>query len=144
MAVAVCAELCETATRVYQHLSDGDLDKASSYLSDDVEWHDFAFDVTFHSAEEMRPSMEEFTKSFSDFRIEVTNLVEGDESVAVEYTIRGTHTGPMTTPQGEIPATGRSVELHCCDVLHFDSQGKIDRANSYYDTSELGRQLGMA
>ncbi len=38
-------------------------------------------------------------------------VVDGD-TIALEVVWRGTHTGTLATPTGDIPATGRSIEVY--------------------------------
>jgi len=45
-------------------------------------------------------------------RGEIANLMAVGDQVAYETTWKGTHTGPLTTPDGQtIPATGKSVAV---------------------------------
>ena len=79
---------------------------------------------------------------FPDGRVEITNVVDGGDMVAIEYTGRGSQTGALASAQGEIPPTGRSVELQLCDVLEFED-GKVVRVRSYFDSGSLMAQLGL-
>jgi steroid delta-isomerase-like uncharacterized protein len=79
---------------------------------------------------------------FPDGRVQVDNVFTAGDSVAVEYTGTGTQTGPLRSPGGEIPATGRSVTLHLCDVLEI-KDGKIRSVRSYFDSASLLMQLGV-
>jgi predicted ester cyclase len=81
--------------------------------------------------------------AFPDGRITVDRVVEDDPFVVVEFTGHGTHTGPLTTAAGSIPATGRSVTLHLCDVLEF-REGKAFSQHHYLDTGAMMAQLGLA
>jgi predicted ester cyclase len=58
----------------------------------------------------------------------------------MEFHGRGTHTGPLTSPAGSIPPTGRSVDIPFIQFLEFES-GKIARARLYFDLSTMMRQL---
>jgi steroid delta-isomerase-like uncharacterized protein len=80
---------------------------------------------------------------FPDGAITIDRVIPAGDTVVVEFTGRGTHTGDMTTPMGTIPATGRSVTLQLCDVLEFDG-GKIRSQRTYFDTGSLMAQLGLA
>ena len=80
--------------------------------------------------------------AFPDGRITVDHVHSTGDSVVVEFTGRGTHTGTMETSMGSIPATGRSMTLHICDVLEF-SDGKVTMQRSYTDTGSMMAQLGL-
>jgi steroid delta-isomerase-like uncharacterized protein len=80
--------------------------------------------------------------AFPDGKITVDHVYSAGNCVVVEFTGRGTHTGTMETSMGSIPATGKSVTLHMCDVLEF-SDGKVKEQRSYLDTGSLMAQLGL-
>ena len=75
----------------------------------------------------------------SDVAAEVTRQHVGGESVVVEMTFRGKHTG---TWQG-IPPSNRSFEIQACAVFDFDDDGKIASERVYFDGALLLRQLGV-
>ena len=79
---------------------------------------------------------------FPDGRITIDHIHSAGNSVVVEFTGTGTHTGTMQTSMGAFPATGRSLTLHLCDVLEF-SNGKVTRQRSYMDTGSMMAQLGL-
>jgi predicted ester cyclase len=70
---------------------------------------------------------------------------EGDldgMAVATEHTGRGTHTGPFPTHEGEIPPTGRSVEVRFGEFFQL-RDGKICLMRAYWDSATFFRQLGV-
>ncbi len=69
-------------------------------------------------------------------------MVAAGDTVVVEFTGRGTHTGPLVTSMGEIPATGRSLTLKLCDVLEF-RDGMVTMQRTYFDTGSMMVQLGL-
>ncbi len=63
-------------------------------------------------------------------------------TVILELTWRGTHTGPLRTAAGEIPATGRPIELRACQIVDV-VDGKTHRVRQYFDMATLMVQLGV-
>ena len=55
----------------------------------------------------------------------------------------GTHTGPLATPAGEVPATGRTVRTTTVSMLRF-RDGMIISERVIGDEFELVRQLGLS
>src|SRR5687767_12200658 len=51
--------------------------------------------------------------AFSNARIDVETVVADGDWVAMMGTFRGTHDGTLASPQGDVPATGRSLEGRC-------------------------------
>ena len=79
---------------------------------------------------------------FADVSVEVLNVVESGDWAVAECVGRGTHSGPMQTPMGEVPATGKQIELHFCSVVKV-RDGKIVEGRDYYDAMTIASQLGL-
>jgi steroid delta-isomerase-like uncharacterized protein len=80
--------------------------------------------------------------AFPDGRITIDRIIEAGDLVVVQYTGQGTHTGPMVTRMGTIPATGRSATLRFCDVYEV-KDGKVHKQDTYGDSGSLMAQLGL-
>jgi limonene-1,2-epoxide hydrolase len=61
--------------------------------------------------------------------------------VILELTWRGTHTGPLETPNGSIAATGKSIEVRACTVCELEGE-KTKAARQYFDMTTLLEQIG--
>jgi predicted ester cyclase len=72
----------------------------------------------------------------------VTTLLVAGDRAASEHTGRGTHTGPLAGPTGELPPTGRRFELRSAELYELRG-GKVARVRAYYDVATLLRQLGL-
>jgi len=80
---------------------------------------------------------------FSELTYTIGNFVEQDDAFADEFTIVGTHTGPVTLPDGtQIPPTGRSVQIRGMEFVQL-RDGEIVVDNLYYDNVALMAQLGL-
>ncbi|MFQ5890840.1 MAG: ester cyclase [Gemmatimonadota bacterium] len=69
-------------------------------------------------------------------------FVDGD-TVVLPLTWRGTHTGPLPLPDGEIPPTGKRIALRSCQVIRIRG-GKAISMRQYFDMLTLLSQLGVA
>jgi steroid delta-isomerase-like uncharacterized protein len=113
-----------------------------SYLiSDDCEWLDITSGITFKGQKGYQQFNQRWIDGFSDGKLEITNLVSFENQVVVEYIGRGTHDGDLIGSLGTLPATGKSVELHLCDVLEFRNE-QVIRGRTYYDSMSLLKQVG--
>jgi len=88
--------------------------------------------------------MESMFKAFPDFRIEFLNVIPSGDHIAFEMLLSGTQTGPMMTPEGEIPPTGKKVEFKAVWIARISPKGMIEEDRTYYDTADFVRQLGLA
>jgi len=69
-------------------------------------------------------------------------LVSGN-TVVLEVTWRGTHTGPLQTPHGEIAPTGKKIDIRACQVIEIAGD-KPQAMRHYFDMATLLKQLGVA
>jgi len=67
--------------------------------------------------------------------------VDGNKST-VEITWKGTHTGILKTPDGDIPATGKEITIRACQIAKVEN-GKITTMQNYFDMMTMMTQLGL-
>jgi limonene-1,2-epoxide hydrolase len=82
-------------------------------------------------------------QAFPDNRIETIAIHADDRGGVHEFRGTGTHSGTLRGQAGEIPATGRTVDMRMCGVYEID-EGKITSYHLYFDQAELLGQLGLA
>jgi ketosteroid isomerase-like protein len=83
-----------------------------------------------------------FLQAFPDGRIHRDRSVEDGHRVVVEGRFTGTHTGPLHTPAGEIPPTGRPMVLPFADDFRV-VDGKVAEHRIYFDAAGMLAQLGL-
>ena len=119
-----------------------DPEPGMALVDEHAEWLMMPYGVTNYGPEGYRKHWELWTTASSDCQIEIDHLHSAPGYVIAEFTPRGTHDGPMSTPKGVIPATGRQVELHCCDCILIEN-GKTYGSRIYFDMLNLLGQLGV-
>ncbi|MEU9393199.1 ester cyclase [Streptomyces sp. NPDC048324] len=77
-----------------------------------------------------------------DGKYTLDHLTSQGDTVVIEYTTSGTQTGDLTLPAGTLPATGRHVTVHACDIYEIHD-GKIHEGRAYLDTGAIMNQLGL-
>jgi steroid delta-isomerase-like uncharacterized protein len=92
--------------------------------------------------EAIRQWFEAWTTAFDDVQGENLRILSQGTFVTAQFNARGTHTGPLATPAGEIPATGKRVDISVCQVFELHA-GMIVRGTNYYDAATLLNQLGV-
>jgi steroid delta-isomerase-like uncharacterized protein len=158
MSVASIDPLCEAEERrivvetrdnaaivrdLFDAFNSHDLDRAATMVTEDFELVDLAArGQTFRGPEGLREWFQTFLTALPDARTELINVVAADEWAFSEHIGRGTHTGPLVGPAGELPPTGRTVELRIGEVYRIED-GKIALAHAYYDGATMMRQLGV-
>jgi predicted ester cyclase len=83
-----------------------------------------------------------YRTAFPDLKHNERSVTEQGDSIAIELLVEGTHTGPMQTPQGTIPATGKHVTWESCDVVRVKN-GKLVSWHVYHDPAPFFAALGV-
>jgi predicted ester cyclase len=66
----------------------------------------------------------------------------GDDAVLAEFWLVGTHDGPLPTPAGELPPSGRRIRVRMAAVFEFAPGGTgIVCERVYFDSAAILRQL---
>jgi steroid delta-isomerase-like uncharacterized protein len=118
------------------------LDKSLAFFAEDCEVIDVPSSMTSRGPDGYKQVILFFEEGFPGSRIEITNLFATEDQAVVEFTGRGTNTGSLHMPTGDVPPTGRSVELRFCDAYRIRN-GKIVSYRSYYDALGFMQQLGL-
>jgi hypothetical protein len=85
----------------------------------------------------------QYGTAFADMHRELFDLwTIGNDTVIVRPALQGTHTGPLATPFGTIPATGNRMDAPCADIFELED-GKIKRFDCYPEGSVILTQLGV-
>jgi ketosteroid isomerase-like protein len=72
----------------------------------------------------------------------VRGTIQDDATCVLEAHVTGTHTGPLASPAGEIPPTGKPFALDYVNVAHF-AHGQIASETYYWDNQSFLTQLGL-
>jgi predicted ester cyclase len=80
-------------------------------------------------------------RAFADLSVEVIDEVEAPGRLVIVFWQRGRHVGPLALPLGQIPPTGRQVEVRTIDVLSI-SGDRISAVQVVPDNLGLAMQLG--
>jgi steroid delta-isomerase-like uncharacterized protein len=126
----------------YDAFNSRDINKQLSLVTQDAKWTNIPFNVEHKGHKGYREFAENWTTAMPDCKVEVLNLIQGEHWMVVECVAKGTHTGPLTGPQGTIPATQKKVDLKFCELLRI-KDGQIDEARVYFDAATMMRQLGL-
>jgi ketosteroid isomerase-like protein len=127
---------------VFDALNEHDLDRIAAVADERFEFVDVGGGETVHGREQWRAYCGRFVKAFPDLTQEVTNLVGVGKSAFAEAIAHGTHTGPLETPDGQVPPTGRRIEVRFCVVARA-LDGLLVDGREYYDSMTLLTQLGL-
>ena len=84
-----------------------------------------------------------YWEAFPDARNEIVRSISTGALVAAEGRMTGTHTGTLRTPDGDVPPTGKRVEIRWM-AMYETAGDEIVSEHSYFDQIEFMTQLGLA
>jgi steroid delta-isomerase-like uncharacterized protein len=99
-------------------------------------------DVQLHGRDAVSEYAISWFTAFPDARLEVTNVFAAGDWVVQECTFTGTHTAPMQTPMGEVPATNRTLTGRSVQVARVEGD-VVAETRLYYDQVQVMTQLGL-
>ncbi len=130
-----------TVRGVYEGFNTGNVPLLLSLITDDFELIDVALGLSWHGKQGWGEWLQNWATSMPDAQTRIDSIIGQGDMIVTEHTGSGTHTGPLNTPAGEIPATGKRIELKFAEVFEM-RDGKIKTMRAYWDTGTLMRQLG--
>ncbi|MEZ0075540.1 ester cyclase [Planotetraspora sp. GP83] len=127
--------------RLYNSLNEHDLHRMLEYYRAD------AVLVTpvgvAEGLEQIAWFYEQYFKAFADLRVTTWYKVACADPAVTEWTLTGTHSGPLLLPGGDVvEGTGRHIAVRGSCAAHVEN-GKITTHREYYDQLELYSQLGF-
>ena len=83
-----------------------------------------------------------FVDGFPDLDVKTLRSFASGDWVVGEYTVSGTHTGPLPGPEGEIPPTNKRVQMPVATVYRVEG-GQVAEVHEYFDQLGFMAQLGL-
>jgi len=135
-------ENLKIARGFYDEFNKRNFANVQKLVDDNAQFQIIPFNAKFSGKEGYLQLAQGWANAFPDGHCDINNIVAGEDWVVVEFAGRGTQTGPLMSPEGDIMPTGKSVDVPFCDVFKIKN-GKIVSYNSYFDSSTMMKQLGL-
>jgi ketosteroid isomerase-like protein len=119
-----------------------DLERWSSLFTDDGTFTDQSVRITYRGPDELQYPVRNYGTAFGDMHRELYDVWTVEDTVIVRLALQGTHTGPLETPFGTIPPTGKTMDAPCADIFELEN-GKIKRFDCFPEGSVILTQLGV-
>jgi len=133
-------EARELGERWFDTVKSGDGSAVLAFVADDIDF--LAAGSPLSGGEQIAGFVTGYSTAFPDMDFRIRQWI-GDGNVTVaEGSFTGTHTGPMQSPMGEVPPTGRSVDLPFTTVFEA-RDGKLTAHRAYWDNGDFMMQLGL-
>jgi ketosteroid isomerase-like protein len=120
----------------------GDIEGFLELQADDAQWN--VPGAQPRGKDQVREWLGPFYTGFSSYRHDLTRVFEQGNVVWAEGVWTGTNDGPLVTPDGEAPATGRTVAFPFgMSVTIDEALGQATEVNVYFDQLGFLAQLGL-
>ena len=130
----------EAVKEMLRSSDEGDYETFRSRLAEDCEWVNPM--IRAHGPDEIAQGVAAYDDAFPERRHELALVLEAGSTVGVEGEWVATHAGPLDTPQGEIPPTGRTVRVPFAAVARVRDE-RVASVHVYLDPLGFLAQLGL-
>jgi steroid delta-isomerase-like uncharacterized protein len=119
----------------------GDWERVRAGLAPDSRYAEFGTERKADGPEKIVELFKGWKQAFPDAAGAVTGAFASGDTAALEVIWKGTHTGPLTTAEGTIPASGKRQETPGAIFYTFEGD-KIKESRQYFDSLTLLKQIG--
>ena len=134
-------EIVKIAREQVDAFNNGDWERMRGLLASDSRYDELGTQRKIEGPEKIVELFKVWKAAFPDGAGTVTSAVSSANKVALEVTWKGTHSGPLVTAEGTIPATGKRQETPA--ALFYTVEGnKIKESRHYFDSMTLLKQIG--
>lgn len=120
----------------------GDWEQTKRITAPNVAYKEMATGRKTENVDQFIELAKAWRAAFPDAKGTVTSAIASGDTAVLEITWAGTQTGALATPSGQIPATGKKINVPAVQVVHT-SGGKVAAANHYFDLMTMLAQLGV-
>ena len=139
--VQTADEMVKIAREQVGAFSTGDWERVRAGLAEDSHFDEIGTGRKVDGPEKIVELFKGWKQAFPDAAGTVTSAIASGDTAALEVTWKGTHTGPLTTADGMIPASGKRQETPAAIFFTFDGD-KIKETRHYFDSLTLLKQIG--
>jgi steroid delta-isomerase-like uncharacterized protein len=134
-------EIVKLARRQVDAFNTGDWEQLQAGLAADSLYDELGTQRKFEGPEKIVELFKAWKTAFPDAVGTVTGAIASGNKAALEVTWKGTHTGPLETAEGTIPASGKRQETPAAFLFTFEGD-KIKESRHYFDSMTLLKQIG--
>jgi steroid delta-isomerase-like uncharacterized protein len=119
-----------------------DFDTVAALCAPDITYIEKGTNKTAQGVDAVLEVARGWKASFSDLRGNIWSSASCGNSSVLEIRWTGTNDGPLETPGGTVPATGKSVEFDDAQIYEV-TDGKVTEFRNYGDFITMLTQLGL-
>jgi steroid delta-isomerase-like uncharacterized protein len=119
-----------------------DWDRVRAALAPEVVYDELATHRKAKGVDEVLTNWKGWATALPDSRATFRSEMASGNTAVLEVTWTGTHNGPLQTPNGEIPPTGKKIEIRACQVVEV-ANDRVKSIRQYFDMGTLLEQIGV-
>lgn len=136
-------QLIDAAKAPVQAYNDKNWAALRASVSPDFVYDEVATNRKVQGVDQVIPLWQGWATAFPDSKATFDRELASGNTVVFEVTWRGTHKGPLQTPNGPIAATNKRIEIRACTAIEV-ANDKAKAQRHYFDMATLLQQLGVA
>jgi steroid delta-isomerase-like uncharacterized protein len=134
----------EVARQYVEAINKKDPSGFAALFAQDAVLHDPFFPDATKGRNAIRSMIENILRAFPDMTWEqIGDPIEAGGRAALVVAVHGTNDGPLSTPAGEVPPTGKAISYETAVLWTIGSDGLIVEERSYFDATGVAAQLGL-
>ena len=134
-------EIVKLARKQVDAFNTGDWEQVRAGLTADSLYDELGTQRKIEGPEKIVELFKAWKTAFPDAVGTVTSAIASGNKAALEVTWKGTHTGPLATAEGTIPASGKRQQTPGAIFFTFAGD-KIKESRQYFDSLTLLKQIG--
>jgi steroid delta-isomerase-like uncharacterized protein len=115
---------------------------ARASLTPNVVYDEVATQRKVQGVDEVLALWKGWAAAFPDSKATFHSAEVSGNTVVIELTWKGTHTGSLETPDGPVAATGKKIDMRACQVIEMAGE-KAQSCRQYFDMATMMQQLGL-
>lgn len=130
------------AKKVYELFNSNKIEELSNLFTENAKAVHIPTNTVFNGPAGFRDASKIWKTAFSDAKCELKNQIVNDDYIVTEFNGVGVHDGVLSTPMGNVPATGKKINIPFVEILKVKN-GKIESSKLYFDTATMMHQLEL-
>ena len=139
--VQTADKMIKIAREQVDAFNSGDWERVQAGLASDARYDELGTERKTDGPEKIVELFKGWKQAFPDAAGTVKSTYASGDTAILEVTWKGTHSGPLTTAEGTIPASGKHQETPAAIFFTFEGD-KIKESRHYFDSLTLLKQIG--
>jgi steroid delta-isomerase-like uncharacterized protein len=129
----------DTALKVLQTMDSQDYDELRNWVAEDVVMSQGGVDM--NGIDEVIAMLKGFYGALPDLEHRIVNVVEGEDTAAVQMNVVATHDGTFESDLGTFPPTGKQTSWYSSTFIVI-KDGKAVQLTTYLDVLAVHLEMG--